>query len=584
MIKLPKISIITPTLNAGKTLEACILSVVNQTYLNKEYMIIDGLSTDGTLGIVKKYADIYPYIKWISEKDEGIYDAMNKGIDLSSGEWIYFLGADDSFYSDSVLDDIFNQEGISNLDVIYGNVQWDAAEREYDGPFSKLDLLRKNICHQAIFTRKSVFDKIGKFDTNYQIWADWVFNMKWFNIKYIRHRYINKIIAKYGREGTSSNNYDSYFIQNKDSIIETHFPEGYKIISSMSEQLEEKDRKIAELEHVLTKLITSLSWRVTQPLREMSAVIRKFRNNMWGDWGRLKKKLNAALFLKKDTKLIMTLLVRDEEDIIEKNLRFHLNHGVDFIIATDNGSVDGTRDILKKYKNKGVLHLIDEKIQDFSQAEWVNRMGNLAYEKYHADIIFHCDADEFWFPKSGNLKNEILKMQNAEVLRVNLVNVLLEENQGLETFPGDSKWAVVNPYETQNCEEDTKNENLYLFRSPQKVIYKTENGYLDVVNGNHDVVAAEKLTTKGSKDIIIYHYPVRSMKQFYRKAKNGGSALELNKRLDKSTGFHIRRWFESYKNSRLEDEYRKLILKRENVVKLEKENVIHKINFEDLFT
>jgi hypothetical protein len=280
----------------------------------------------------------------------------------------------------------------------------------------------------------------------------------------------------------------------------------------------------------------------------------------------------------------MTLLVRDEEDIIEKNIRFHLNHGVDFIIATDNGSVDGTRDILEKYENKGVLHLIDEKIQDYSQAEWVNRMGKLAYEKYNADIIFHCDADEFWFPKSRNLKNEILKKQNVDVLRVNLVNVLLEEKQGLETFPGDSKWAVVNPYETKNCEEDTKNKNLYLFRSPQKVIYKTENGYLDVVSGNHDVVATGKLTTNGSKDIIIYHYPVRSRKQFFRKAKNGGNAFELNKRLDKSIGFHTRRWFESYKNNRLEDEYRNMILKGENVVNLEKENVIKKIIFEELFT
>jgi glycosyltransferase involved in cell wall biosynthesis len=583
MIKLPKISIITPTRNAGKTLEACILSVVNQTYLNKEYIIIDGLSTDGTLGIVKKYADIYPYIKWISEKDEGIYNAMNKGIDLSSGEWIYFLGADDSFYSDGVLDDIFNQEDISNFDVIYGNVQWGNAGREYDGQFSKLDLLQKNICHQAIFTRKSVFDKIGKFDTNYKIWADWVFNMKWFNMKYIRHRYINKIIAKYGLGGMSSNSYDSYFLQNKDSLIETHFPEGYKIFSSMSKQLEDKDHKIAELEHVLTVLFTSRSWRVTRPLRGIGAVIRKLRD-MLGDWGRIKRKLYGAICLKKNTKLIMTLLVRDEEDIIEKNIRFHLNHGVDFIIATDNGSVDGTRGILKKYENKGLLHLIDEKIQDYSQAEWVNRMGKLAYEKYNADIIFHCDADEFWFSKRRNLKNEILKKQNVDVLRVNLVNVLLEDKQGLETFPGDSKWAVVNPYETQNCEEDTKNKNLYLFRSPQKVIYKTENGYLDVVSGNHDVVATEKLTTNGSKDIIIYHYPVRSRKQFFRKAKNGGSAFELNKRLDKSIGFHTRRWFESYKNNRLEDEYRNLLLKRENVVILEKENVIQKINFEEIFT
>ena len=303
------------------------------------------------------------------------------------------------------------------------------------------------------------------------------------------------MIAKYGMEGASANNDDPYFIQNKDSLIETYFPEGYKIFSPMSKQLEEKDRKIAELEHELTVLFTSRSWQVTRPLRALGAIIRKLPN-MLGDGGLIKKRLNAAIFLKNNAKLIMTLLVRDEEDIIEKNLKFHLNHGVDFIIATDNGSVDGTRDILKKYENQGVLHLIDEKNQDYSQAEWVNRMGKLAYETYHADLIFHCDADEFWFPKSRNLKNEILKKPNAAVLRVNVVNVLLEEKEGLETFPGDSQWAVVNPYETQYCGEDTENKNLYLLRSPPKVIYKTENGYLDVGHGNHDVVATGKLTRK----------------------------------------------------------------------------------------
>ena len=97
MEKLPKISIITPTLNAAETLEACILSVKNQTYLNKEHLIIDGQSTDGTLHILKKHAENYPQLKWITENDDGIYDAMNKGIDLSSGDWLYFMGSDDYF-------------------------------------------------------------------------------------------------------------------------------------------------------------------------------------------------------------------------------------------------------------------------------------------------------------------------------------------------------------------------------------------------------------------------------------------------------------------------------------------------------
>ena len=203
MEKLPKISIITPTLNAEETIEACILSVKNQTYLNKEHLIIDGQSTDGTLKILKKHAKNNPQLKWITDNDEGIYDAMNRGIDLSSGDWLYFMGSDDIFYSNTVLNDIFNRIEVSNYDVIYGNVKWGNTEQLYDGPFSRLKLIQKNICHQAIFTRKTVFDKIGKFDIKYKVWADWVFNMQWYNKEDIRHCYIDNIIARYNLDGNS---------------------------------------------------------------------------------------------------------------------------------------------------------------------------------------------------------------------------------------------------------------------------------------------------------------------------------------------------------------------------------------------
>ena len=301
------------------------------------------------------------------------------------------------FCSNTVLNEIFNRIEVSKYDVIYGNVKLGNTEQLYDGPFSSLKLLQKNICHQAIFTRKTVFDKLGKFDINYKVWADWVFNMQWYNREDIRHCYIDISIAGYNLGGYSKYNRDMLFIKNKDALIEAYFPVEYHLFNL---QLRQKDQKISELESTLSKLFASSSWRVTKPLRQVGDVIRKYCN-MRGDWGRPKNK--------EKIKLIMTLLVRDEEDIIEKNIRFHLNHGVDFIIATDNGSVDGTRNILKEYENRGILHLIDEKNQDHSQAEWVNSMGKLAYEKYNAEIIFHCDADEFWFPKSGNLKNEILR-------------------------------------------------------------------------------------------------------------------------------------------------------------------------------
>lgn len=279
MEKLPKISIITPTLNAARTLEACILSVANQTYAPKEHLIIDGQSTDGTLGICEQYAAKYPQIKWVSEKDGGIYDAMNKGIDLSSGDWLYFLGSDDIFCSDTVLHDIFNQMELYEFDIIYGNVKWGNTEQLYDGQFSRLKLFRQNICHQAIFTRKNVFDKLGKFDTDYTAWADWVFNLQWYNRRDIRHCYIDLAIARYNLDGYSKHHHDMLFIKNKGELIAAYFPEEYhllhKEISSLQTQLAEKDQ-------ILASLYASPFWKITRPLRQATEIFRKVRSYCQG--------------------------------------------------------------------------------------------------------------------------------------------------------------------------------------------------------------------------------------------------------------------------------------------------------------
>jgi len=124
MNNFPFLSIITPTYNSADVLEACILSVAQQTYTNKEHLIIDNLSTDETLEIISKYSTVYPHLKVISEKDSGIYDAMNKAIERSSGEWLYFLGSDDTFFDNDVLSDIFGSDISAHNDIMYGNVQW----------------------------------------------------------------------------------------------------------------------------------------------------------------------------------------------------------------------------------------------------------------------------------------------------------------------------------------------------------------------------------------------------------------------------------------------------------------------------
>ncbi|MCP4458337.1 MAG: glycosyltransferase family 92 protein, partial [Cytophagales bacterium] len=104
-------------------------------------------------------------------------------------------------------------------------------------------------------------------------------------------------------------------------------------------------------------------------------------------------------------KLVMTLLVRDEEDIIRDNIEFHLAQGVDFIIATDNLSKDSTTDILKEYEKQGVLKYLFEKEDNFNQSIWVTQMARLAKTQFNADWVINNDADEFWWPIDGDLKS-----------------------------------------------------------------------------------------------------------------------------------------------------------------------------------
>ena len=115
----PLISVVTVSYNAVSTIEQTILSVINQTYPHIEYIIIDGGSTYGTVDIIKKYADKIAY--WVSEPDKGIYDAMNKGIKVATGEWINFMNSGDCLYRNDTIEKILNKSSTTNnVSIIYG--------------------------------------------------------------------------------------------------------------------------------------------------------------------------------------------------------------------------------------------------------------------------------------------------------------------------------------------------------------------------------------------------------------------------------------------------------------------------------
>jgi putative colanic acid biosynthesis glycosyltransferase len=191
----PLVSVITVTYNAEKTLESTILSVINQTYSNIEFIIIDGLSTDGTMEYISKNQDNISY--WISEPDRGIYDAMNKGIEKSKGDWLIFLGADDVFFDKSVIENLVkasksrDREGRMML-AVFGNTLY--SDGKYFRSFIGVrTLIRNTVQHQAVIYHRSLFDGF-RYDPSLRICSDYELNLLLYTKK-IQLQYIDHTIS-----------------------------------------------------------------------------------------------------------------------------------------------------------------------------------------------------------------------------------------------------------------------------------------------------------------------------------------------------------------------------------------------------
>lgn len=220
-------SIIIPTFNSEKTLKSCLNSIVEQTFNNYEIILIDGLSKDSTINIIKAYLLKYPNIRWVSEADHGIYDAMNKGIKIATGEWIYFLGSDDRFHDNYVLQEVYSLNK-SGFDVVYGNAMivgdtsWAKDGDLYDGEFDLQKLFKKNICHQAIFYSSACFSGKIFFNQNYKLCSDWDFNLRcWANKPFL---YINLIIVDfYGGGESTQYHFEENFAKDFDKNLLEYF-------------------------------------------------------------------------------------------------------------------------------------------------------------------------------------------------------------------------------------------------------------------------------------------------------------------------------------------------------------------------
>ena len=258
----PKLSVVIPTFNAGATIAKAIESILAQSFTGYEVLIMDGLSKDDTLAVIKGFAEKDDRIKWTSQKDEGIYDAMNKAIPIARGEWIIFLGGDDSFFSNDVFEKVMRlADTKKDTRMIYGNVQlnkllgFNYDSLVYGGEFHPGRLIYANICHQCIFYHHSLFKELGGFTTKYKLLADWDFNLRCFSVA--NAYYFDIIVSNFFVGASSAADNDDLFKKDLIKNMVFRYPYSYR------HQFFRKTKKA--LSHLLIKELRS--FRVARALK-----------------------------------------------------------------------------------------------------------------------------------------------------------------------------------------------------------------------------------------------------------------------------------------------------------------------------
>ena len=208
--------------NGEATLRRAIESVVCQLGDNAEYVIVDGASTDGTVDVIKAYADRLAY--WLSEPDRGIYDAMNKALRLARGDWIIFLGADDEL--NPCLDAVA-RELIDPWTIYYGDVEIITSGVISGRKFNRYRLMQENICHQAIFYPRAVY-RSKRYDTNVGMLADHLYNIQLWGGG-TRFVHIDQVVSRFNSGGASSGD-NSNFHPIKMAAIRSSFGPAYYVV------------------------------------------------------------------------------------------------------------------------------------------------------------------------------------------------------------------------------------------------------------------------------------------------------------------------------------------------------------------
>jgi len=223
-----KVSIITISYNAAETLEDTLLSVINQSYDDIEYIVVDGASTDGSLEIIQRYS--YEIDTLVSEPDKGIYFAMNKGIKMASGDVIAILNADDTYSSNDVISKVVEQLKATRADSLYGDLHYVDRNKASNvvrtwkaGRFVRSFFLKGwMVPHPTFFVRKKVYEKFGVFNTDLETSADYEFMVRVLYKERISTTYLPEVMVHMKRGGQSNLNLQNRLKANKEDRMAWH--------------------------------------------------------------------------------------------------------------------------------------------------------------------------------------------------------------------------------------------------------------------------------------------------------------------------------------------------------------------------
>lgn len=281
--------------------------------------------------------------------------------------------------------------------------------------------------------------------------------------------------------------------------------------------------------------------------------------------------LSLRQITRKPLRLSMNLLVKNEVDILEDNIRYHASQGVDCFVVMDNGSTDGTRELVESLKQEFEIHIIDRPVQDYQQSNWKSEMAFVSRELLQADWSIANDADEFWVSQSGNLKDELSHW--GSILECKRVNMLSDDKFYSESYDYlDSPYRANLPILNQEANLIQDNDlSIQLGKINGKVIVNN-HGLIRVKGGNHRAWHWwSKINKTASSAITVYHYPIRNKQHFVDHIENRSKLLASGV---KKMGNHYRRWVRLFDSGKIDDELSRLVLGPDDAKVLEKFGVI----------